>query len=295
MTNEKGTPVREGEVYRDGRYVLGFSDGTPYLVAGARRFTLSSHPFEPCLYITDERGIKTAVHNAFVPEYALDSFRGGKTVSSITGREYGPEDFCRMAEYAAGMTDIAIDDAERVFGGSPKKKERTESAPEEIFCPDDPFYGVMASYPDSEVDFCIVKDGLPYQGYGSHWRALALASRRIFTKNGENTLWRGYPGRAEGRKAAPDALFAADDGTGELSYRRAFLDPPHGNGYGDSDFDLINSVLFPNGTDGLEIYKWSSDWSDYFDEGHEWWGALCLTVYDRSLDRFAVIMASSTD
>ena len=36
-------------------------------------------------------------------------------------------------------------------------------------------------------------------------------------------------------------------------------------------------------------------WSDYFDEGREWWGALCLTVYDETLGRFAVIMASATD
>ena len=34
---------------------------------------------------------------------------------------------------------------------------------------------------------------------------------------------------------------------------------------------------------------------EYFDEGHEWWGALCLTVYDKTLDRFVVIMASATD
>ena len=37
------------------------------------------------------------------------------------------------------------------------------------------------------------------------------------------------------------------------------------------------------------------DGAEYFDEGHEWWGALCLTVYDETLDRFAVIMASATD
>ncbi|MBR1842280.1 MAG: hypothetical protein IJ788_03280, partial [Oscillospiraceae bacterium] len=50
-----------------------------------------------------------------------------------------------------------------------------------------------------------------------------------------------------------------------------------------------------NGTDGLEVFEWTTDWSDYFDEGHEWWGALCFTVYDKTLDRFAVIMASATD
>ena len=63
----------------------------------------------------------------------------------------------------------------------------------------------------------------------------------------------------------------------------------------DSDFDRVNAALFPNGTDGLEIYEWTTDWSEFFDDGHEWWGALCFTVYDKTLDRFAVIMASATD
>ena len=57
----------------------------------------------------------------------------------------------------------------------------------------------------------------------------------------------------------------------------------------------MNATLFPNGTDKLEVYEWTTDWSDYFDEGHEWWGALCLTVYDQTLERFVIIMASATD
>ena len=43
------------------------------------------------------------------------------------------------------------------------------------------------------------------------------------------------------------------------------------------------------------MYEWTTDWSDYFDEGREWWGTLCLTVYDKTLGRFAVILASATD
>ena len=63
----------------------------------------------------------------------------------------------------------------------------------------------------------------------------------------------------------------------------------------DADFDRVNAALFPNGTDGLEVYRWTTDWSDYFDDGHEWWGTLCLTVYDKSTGRFAVLLASATD
>ena len=94
---------------------------------------------------------------------------------------------------------------------------------------------------------------------------------------------------------ATEALFAPADKNGALNYRKAFLYPPHTNRYTDADFDRINAALFPNGTDSLEAYAWSTDWSDYFDDGHEWWGTLCITVYDRSADRFVVILASATD
>ena len=60
-------------------------------------------------------------------------------------------------------------------------------------------------------------------------------------------------------------------------------------------YEANDVAFFPNGTGDLEVYEWTTDWSDCFDEGHEWWGALCLTVYDKTLDRFAVIMASATD
>ena len=62
-----------------------------------------------------------------------------------------------------------------------------------------------------------------------------------------------------------------------------------------ADFDRLNAALFPEGTEGLEVYEWTTDWSEYFDEGREWWGTLCLTVYDKGMDRFVVILASATD
>ena len=68
-----------------------------------------------------------------------------------------------------------------------------------------------------------------------------------------------------------------------------------GDGFTDRDFALVNAALFPNGADELEIYEWDTDWSDYFNDGREWWGTLCLTVYDGTLRRFAVITASATD
>lgn len=94
---------------------------------------------------------------------------------------------------------------------------------------------------------------------------------------------------------------------GQIAYWHAFLDPPHGTGpvmengkkirkyYAPVDFEIVNRTLFPQGSDGLEVYEWTTDWSDYFDAGHEWWGAACWSVYDKALNRYAVIMVSATD
>ncbi len=153
----------------------------------------------------------------------------------------------------------------------------------------DPFYELIAEYPDLAVDYCIVDDGQSYCGYESHRRALDTAFGRLCEE------WEGDPVRAVGKKISAQEQFSSNYPEGKLNYRKAFLYPPHGNGYSGRDFVRVNAALFPKGTEGLEVYEWSTDWSDYFDDGHEWWGTLCLTVYDRSCGRFAVIMASATD
>ena len=287
-------------VYRDERYTVGQKDGVPFLTAGERKFTLSCHPYEPCLYIKDESGSMTAVHNSFDPSATLELFYNGRIVTSITGREYTVHDFCRMVEYAAGLVDVSIDDAERVFGAQKKKKEKqaeerntdTSAVAEKNVICDDTALTIIDEYPDSVVDFCIVKDDIPYNGYQSHWRALVYACGHLL---GGDDGWHYNMGKADAREIAAAELFSDDMSMERLTYRRAFLKPPYETDYTDADFDRINTALFPNGTDNLIVYEWTTDWSDYFDEGHEWWGALCVTVYDVRLDRFIVIMASSTD
>ncbi len=153
---------------------------------------------------------------------------------------------------------------------------------------DDPFYALVAEYPDLVVDYCIVPCGR-YCGYESHRTALETA----FVMLCEG--WDGDPNRAVGKSVAAGELFSPIRKGGNLNYRKAFLKPPHTNRYTDSDFDRVNEVLFPKGTDALEVCEWTTDWSEYFDDGREWWGTLCLTVYDKTLDRFVVIMASATD
>lgn len=166
---------------------------------------------------------------------------------------------------------------------------------------DDAVSQLLAEYPELVCDFCIIRSEnpsananrvFPYRGVESHRLALACAARELFSDGNE---WSYDLGGARCRKLSGKALFAPVQADQWLNYRRAFLCPPHGTSYTDRDFDRVNAVLFPGGSDGLEAFRWTTDWSQYFDDGHEWWGALCLTVYDRTLERFVVIMASATD
>ncbi len=166
---------------------------------------------------------------------------------------------------------------------------------------DDEFYRLLTEYPDIVCDYCLINGEnknaketgvFPYRGADSHRLALACAAREIFDDGKE---WSYDIKGAKCKRLSGKALFAPVNSDEWLNYRKAFLCPPHENFYTDSDFERVNAVLFPGGTDELEVYRWTTDWSEYFDEGHEWWGALCLTVYDKTLDRFVVIMASATD
>ncbi len=87
-----------------------------------------------------------------------------------------------------------------------------------------------------------------------------------------------------------------DDNCGTtVPYWYALMEPVHGRKNRPEDFRKVNEVLFPNGTDELDIYEWTTDWSDYFDAGHEWYGACCWSVYDRSMNRYVVMLVSATD
>ncbi len=160
---------------------------------------------------------------------------------------------------------------------------------------DDPFYPLIARYPGLAVDYILVKAEGRYLGYESHREALKRACETLFAPDEEGAAWEGSPNQAVGKRMPSGQLFSSDYPQGKLSYRKAFLYPPQGNRYTGMDFVRVNAALFPKGTKDLEVYEWSTDWSDYFDDGHEWWGTLCLTVYDPALRRFAVILASATD
>ena len=294
-------------VYEDGEYTLGQKDNRVYLDANGERYFLSCQPYEPCLYITDEKGNMSVVHNAFDPFVVLEYLNGGKTVTSITGFEYNAKDFCRMVKYSAGLGNINIDDAERAFGGKKgfdrQRGENNDKTPKtgNIFAPpdgvsvikEDPFYDVFEQYPDSVVDICLIKNEASYSGVNSHFNALITAALHIISDEWELHF---ESIKIKAKPISAEQFLSREKTNGEnLNFRTAFLYPPYPVGYNGKDFDRLNNALFPKGTDNLDIYKWSTDWSDYFDDGKEWWGTLCLTVYDKTLDRFAVITASATD
>lgn len=77
-------------------------------------------------------------------------------------------------------------------------------------------------------------------------------------------------------------------------YWYAFLEPPYGVPYLTSDFVEFNDVLFPF-KENMEVYRWNDDFSNYFDDGKEWWGTGLWSAYDKTTGVFVIIGASQTD
>lgn len=182
----------------------------------------------------------------------------------------------------------------------------------------DHFYELIRSYKNCVIDYCLIEDDVPHKGYRSHKDAVLFAMCKVIERYIEQQLraeielgspeeepfpWRFDIGQARAERIDPlsflyvphDRVFRDAACGGQIPYWYAFLETPHESGYGPDDLVKINEVLFPNGAGSLEVYEWSTDWSNYFDDGHEWWGAACWSIYDSSLDRYAVMMASTTD
>lgn len=190
----------------------------------------------------------------------------------------------------------------------------------------DPFYKQIKSYNRCIIDYCLIENDIPYQGYRSHKDAILFSMCKIieryidyqlkteiaFNKGEEESIdEEPFPWSMDIKKATAKQIdsvsflhFPKSQYDHELQnamhskqipYWYAFCETPHKTGYNKDDFNKINSILFPNGAALLEIYEWTTDWSNYFDDGHEWWGAACWSVYDRLLNRYVVIMASTTD
>ena len=195
----------------------------------------------------------------------------------------------------------------------------------------DPFYEMIEKYDRCIIDYCLIADDTPHQGYRSHKDAILFAMLKVIERDIDAQLkseiedhskaddepfpWNLDIAKAQGHQIDPAQLLhmpeilrtdhvgqrfydcgLPDPLKGEqIPYWYAFWETPHPSGYGPDEFRKVNSVLFPEGTDELEVYEWTTDWSDYFDDGREWWGTACWSVYDKHLNRYIVIMAATTD
>lgn len=80
----------------------------------------------------------------------------------------------------------------------------------------------------------------------------------------------------------------------------AFSEPPYGMSSGgpkdlNTLFHGLCFALFGGLSEDLNIYRWETDWSNYFDAGREWWGTFLWTIQRPGSSNIAVIAGSTTD
>ena len=184
-----------------------------------------------------------------------------------------------------------------------------------------------------EVDYHLLKSDKPYEGLQSHREALIVVFEHLVENSiedqkgirercGDDIADQLSPLVYDIDKAQPtpvnpndffycpnivkidyygnvnyDAEWSPNDenfGT-MVPYWYAVMEPVHGRRNKPEDFNKVNEALFPKGTKKLDIYEWTTDWSDLFDAGHEWYGACCWSIYDKRMNRYVVMLVSATD
>ena len=161
-----------------------------------------------------------------------------------------------------------------------------------------------------EVEYHLLKDDKPYEDLQSHREALITVFDQLHSSAYDidkahptslNSDVFFYCPKIVETDYCGNARYDAewkpnDDNFGTtVPYWYALMEPVHGRSNKPEDFKKVNEILFPNGTDKLDIYEWTTDWSDFFDDGHEWYGACCWSIYDKSVDRYIVMLVSATD
>lgn len=181
---------------------------------------------------------------------------------------------------------------------------------------DDVFYKTMEEkYSELLLDYVLLSFDEEYQGEASHKKAvieaISVLNSRIRVGNSlkhpqfyieeermncvecdvedffyeDNNGWKVTSEKTRLRKT-PD----------RMNYWLAFSEPPYDVPYTKEDFHKINYLLFPvSYRNDLEIYNWNDDFSNYFDDGKEWWGTALWSIYDKWMNRFVIIGASLTD
>lgn len=266
-------------------------------------YHISSHPYEPCIYIKLDDKIIAIIHNSFNTSEIEDVARNDNTIRAITGKEYDIKAICELLLCAINGkifdTDISYLENKKISTKEmqPKQLPNLNNYIKEIT--DDVFYKEYEKYDECVLDYCIVKIELDYNAEKSHKEAVLFAmSKWAKTLKDEYDIDITYDlEKMNSKRIAAKELFetSPENKGNNNSYMYLFLNPPHGCSYTVKDFTHINSILFPNGYDKLEAFEWSTNWSNYFDDGLEWWGARCISIYDNTMNRFVIIGASATD
>ena len=119
-------------VFHDDTYKLLKSGTNYYLCKGNESYKLTCHPYEPCTCIEGR-----CIHNAFEITDVFEAFLYKEKITSISGREYGPKEFCDLvyAMIENNLDDVNIDYVEKKLWGN--KKTIEENKPENIEEEDD--------------------------------------------------------------------------------------------------------------------------------------------------------------
>ena len=97
-----------------------------------------------------------------------------------------------------------------------------------------------------------------------------------------------------------NALTIDQEDKGQIGFVYAFLDPPYSFMSGKTIFEKGNffldfcRLLFTD-ISQIEVCKWSTDSSNYFDEGKKGRGSFFWTVYNPCRYWYIGIIASTTD
>jgi len=101
----------------------------------------------------------------------------------------------------------------------------------------------------------------------------------------------------------PENIVSLDSNNGSYAtegYSDAFFNPPHTFGHDRTNYEIglffleFNNILFDD-INKITVYAWSTDCSNYFDAGKEWWGSHFWTVHNPTKDWYIGIAASTTD
>ena len=149
-----------------------------------------------------------------------------------------------------------------------------------------------------DYDFNILKDSgkeISVQDFMG-WQYEEVSGRIILSGGKLHNRYFYYDDKEVPEKAVP----LAEEDREKIGFVYAFLDPPYSFMCGKTIFEKGNffldfcRLLFTD-ISQIEVYRWSTDSSNYFDKGKEWWGAFFWTVYNPYWDRYIGIIASETD